>query len=76
MDEKQYNSQIEKIANMLVDDNVSFDEQDFKKLEKYQKQTIADCKLSEDDAIKLVYEALLYLKLKIKKILYYYYKLK
>ncbi len=64
MDEEQHNSQIEKIANMIIEDNVSIDEQDVSKLQKYKEQTISDCKMSEDDAIKLVYEALLYLKLK------------
>ncbi len=64
MDEEQHNSQIEKIANMILEDNVSIDEQDVSKLQKYKEQTISDCKMSEDDAIKLVYEALLYLKLK------------
>ncbi len=64
MDEEQHNSQIEKIANMIMEDNVSIDEQDVSKLQKYKEQTISDCKMSEDDAIKLVYEALLYLKLK------------
>jgi len=64
MDEEQHNSQIEKIANMIMEDNVSIDEQDVSKLQKYKEQTISDCKMSGDDAIKLVYEALLYLKLK------------
>lgn len=64
MDEEQYNSQIEKIANMLVEDNVSVDEQDSEKLQKYKQQAVADCKFNEEDAMKLVYEALLYLKLK------------
>ena len=64
MDEELHNSQIEKIANMMVDDNISIDEQDQDKLQKYKDQIISDCNLSGDDAIKLVYEALLYLKLK------------
>jgi len=64
MDEDQHNSQIEKIANMMLKDNLSIDEQDQDKLKKYKDQTISDCGIGEDDAIKLVYEALLYLKLK------------
>jgi hypothetical protein len=64
MEEKQHNAQIEKIANMLTDDNVSVDEQDLQKLQKYKDQTVSDCNISEDEAIKIVYEALLYLKLK------------
>ena len=58
MDEEQYNSQIEKIGNMMMDDSVSIDEQDQDKLKKYKDQTISDCNQSGDDAIKLVYEAL------------------
>jgi hypothetical protein len=49
---------------MLTDDNVSVDEQDPQKLQKYKNQTVSDCNVSEDEAIKIVYEALLYLKLK------------
>ena len=64
MEEKQHNEQIEKIATMLTDDNVSVDEQDSQKLQKYKDQTVSDCNVSEDEAIKIVYEALLYLKLK------------
>jgi hypothetical protein len=64
MDDDQRNSQIEKIANMMVGDNLSMDEQDPDKLLKYTKQTISDCNLSEDDSLKISYEALLYLKLK------------
>jgi hypothetical protein len=64
MEEKQHNEQIEKIATMLTDDNVSVDEQDSQKLQKYKDQTVSDCNIGEDEAIKIVYEALLYLKLK------------
>lgn len=64
MDEQQQNSQVEKIAKLLVADNVSADEQDLNKLEKYKNQTMSECNVSENDALKLVYEALLYLKLK------------
>jgi hypothetical protein len=64
MDDDQRNSQIEKIANMMVEDNLSMDEQDPDKLQKYTKQTISDCDLSGDDSLKISYEALLYLKLK------------
>jgi hypothetical protein len=64
MEEEKYNSQIEKIANLLMNDGVSMDEQDPKKLQKYKDQTMVDCEMNEDDALKLVYEALLYLKLK------------
>ena len=64
MDDDRRNSQIEKIANMMVEDNLSMDEQDPDKLQKYTKQTISDCDLIRDDSLKIAYEALLYLKLK------------
>ena len=64
MDDDKYNSQIEKIANMLVKDKISVDEQDLIALKKYKDQAKSDCNLSDDDSMKIVYEALLYLKLK------------
>ena len=64
MDEEQHNLQIEKIAKNMLDDKISIDEQDPIKLQKYKEQTKSDCGLSDDDALKLTYEALLYLKLK------------
>ena len=64
MNDEQHNSQIEKIAKQMVEDNISVDEQDSDKLKKYKEQVISDCGLNEDDALKLTYEALLYLKLK------------
>jgi hypothetical protein len=64
MDDNQQNLEIEKIANLMVHDDVSFDEQDVAKLEKYKNQIKEDCDLDDDDAMKLVYETLLYRKLK------------
>ena len=64
MDEDKHNLQIEKIAKMLVIDKISVDEQDIAKLKKYRDQTMSDCNLGEEDSMKIVYEALLYLKLK------------
>ncbi len=64
MDDDQQNSEIEKIANLMVHDNVSADEQDVTKLEKYKNQIKEDCSLDDEDAMKLVYESLLYRKLK------------
>ena len=64
MNDEQHNSQIEKTAKNMVEDNISIDEQDLGKLKKYKDQIISDCGLNEDDALKLTYEALLYLKLK------------
>ena len=64
MDEEQQNSEIEKIANLMVHDGVSPDEQDSAKLEKYKNQIKEDCNLNDEDAMKLVYETLLFRKLK------------
>ena len=64
MDESVYNSQIEKIATMITEDNLSIDEQDPKKLEKYHEYAKTNFNLNDESALQLVYEALLYLKLK------------
>jgi len=64
MDDDTHNQQIEKIAKMLVSDKISIDEQDSEKLEKYRDQTMSDCNIAEEDSMRIVYEALLYLKLK------------
>ncbi|MCA9812132.1 MAG: hypothetical protein KC483_04635 [Nitrosarchaeum sp.] len=64
MDENQYNDEIEKIANLMIHDGISYDEQDSQKLEKYKEQAKTDYDLDDDDAMKLVYESLLYRKLK------------
>ena len=64
MDEGQQNSEIEKIANLMVHDDVSHDEQDLVKLEKYKNIIKEDCNLDDDKAMKLVYETLLFRKLK------------
>ena len=64
MDENQYNEEIEKIANLMIHDDISIDEQDIQKLEKYKNQVKNDCNLNDDDAMKIVYESLLYRKLK------------
>lgn len=63
MEDEQYNKQIEQIANMLQNDNVSYDEQDQHKLEKYRKHAQLKFDLDDDKAMTLVYESLLYLKL-------------
>jgi hypothetical protein len=64
MNDEEQNSEIEKIANLMVHDNVSADEQDSAKLEKYKNQIKEDCNLDDEQAIKLVYETLLFRKLK------------
>ena len=64
MDENQRNSEIEKIANLMLHDDISFDEQDVVKLEKYKNLIKDDCNLDDENAMKVVYETLLYRKLK------------
>ncbi|MGY5143746.1 MAG: hypothetical protein ACW9XH_04615 [Candidatus Nitrosopumilus sp. bin_32a] len=64
MDDDQQNSEIEKIANLMVHDDLSPDEQDVAKLEKYKNHIKEDCDLNDEDALQMVYEALLYRKLK------------
>jgi len=64
MDDSVYNSQIEKIASLITEDNLSIDEQDPKKLEKYHHFAKTNFNLTDESALQLVYEALLYLKIK------------
>lgn len=64
MDEEVYNQQIETIAGIMIEDNLSIDEQDPFKLEKYKEKAMSSFNLRDEDAMKLVYESLLYLKLK------------
>ena len=64
MDEDQQNSEIDKIANLMFHDDLSPDEQDVAKLEKYKNQIKDECDLDDESALKMVYEALLYRKLK------------
>ncbi len=64
MDDDQQNSEIEKIANLMIHDNLSVDEHDVGKLEKYKNQIKEDCEVDDDQAMKIVYETLLFRKLK------------
>ena len=48
MDEAQQNSEIEKIANLMVHDGISPDEQEPTKLEKYKNQIKDDCNLNDE----------------------------
>ena len=64
MDEEKQNLEIEKIANLMVHDDISSDEQDPVKLEKYKNQIKSDCDVDDEEAMKIVYETLLYRKLK------------
>lgn len=61
--EDEYNSQIEKIASLIIKDNISLNEQDPKKLEKYYHYVKSNFKMEGELAVQLVNEAFLYLKL-------------
>lgn len=64
MDDSQRDSEIEKIANQMVHDSIPLDEEDEAKLQKYKNLIKEDCSLDDQEAMDLVYEALLYRKLK------------
>ena len=64
MDETKYNSLVEKIATMIENDGLSVDEQNIQKLQKYKEHVKSNSNLTDDNSMEVVYEALLYLKLK------------
>lgn len=64
MEESKYNSLIEKTANQLIVDNISPDEQDVSKLQKYKTLIQKTHNINDEDTMKILYESLLYLKLK------------
>ena len=64
MNDSEYNSKIEKISSLIIQDNISIDEQDPKKLQKYYDFVKTNFNLEGEEAIQLVNEAFLYLKLK------------
>ena len=64
MEESEHNLRIEKIAELILSDNISFDEQDQNKLRKYHDFVKQNYGLDQDAASDLVNEAFLYLKLK------------
>ena len=64
MEKSVHDLRIEKIAEMIISDNVSIDEQDQNKLKKYHNFAKENYGLNNDDAIDLVSEAFLYLNLK------------
>ena len=63
MDHSQRNSFVLQIANMLENDKVSLDEQDPKILQKYQKFASNQLEMEDSDAVEIVNEAFLYLKM-------------
>ena len=64
MSNSNHESQIENVASQIISDNTSLDEQNPRTLQKYYEYVKTNFKLKEDDAILLVNEAFLYLKLK------------
>lgn len=64
MSNSKYDSEIEEISSILLADKMSLDEQDETKLKKYQDFAKKQFHLNEEQAIQLVNEAFLYLKLK------------
>ena len=64
MSDPNHDSQIENIALQIISDKTSLDEQNPKTLQKYYDYVKTNFKIKEDDAILLVNEAFLYLKLK------------
>jgi len=64
MSDSEYNSKIEKIASLIIHDNISVDEQDTKKLQKYYDFVKTNFNLEGEEVIEIVNDAFLYLKLK------------
>ena len=67
MSEDEYNKKIETIANQIIQDKTSVDEQDPQKLQKYYDYVKTNYNLEGEQAAQLVNEAFLYLKLKESK---------
>ena len=64
MEESEHNSRIEKIAEMILADNISLDTQEQNILKKYHDFAKENYNLDQDSASELVNEAFLYLQLK------------
>ncbi len=63
MAESEYNSQIEKLSSLMSEYKLSPGEQDTNKLKKYHDFAKTNFKISDEAALQLVYEALVYFKL-------------
>lgn len=63
MIDSEHNSKIEQVAKLIVQDKISLDEQDQKKLQKYHDFVKKTFHIEGDSAMELVNEAFLYLKL-------------
>ena len=64
MEESEHNLRIEKIAEMILSDNISLDTQEQNMLKKYHDFAKENYNLDQDSASELVNEAFLYLQLK------------
>ena len=64
MKESEHNSRIEKIAEMILSDNISLNTQEQSILKKYRDFAKENYLLDQDSASELVNEAFLYLQLK------------
>ncbi len=64
LSDSDYNSRIEKVAALVISDRISVDEQDPQKLKKYHDYVKNEFHLKDEDAVQLVNEVFLYLKLK------------
>lgn len=64
MSDYEHDSQIEKIALLILDDKTSLDEQNPMKLQRYYDFVKTNFKITGESAEQLVNEAFLYLKLK------------
>ena len=64
MVESEHNSRIEKIAEMILSDNISLDTQEQSILKKYRDFAKENYNLDQDSASELVNESFLYLQLK------------
>lgn len=67
MSEEEYNQKIENLANQIIKDKTSIDEQDSQKIQKYIDYVKTNYQLEGEPAAQLVNEAFLYLKLKESK---------
>lgn len=63
MADSDYDSKIEQVAKLIASDEISLDEQDQKKLQKYHDFIKTTFHIEGDSATELVNEAFLYLKL-------------
>ena len=64
MEESEHNSRIEKIAEMILSEGISLDEQEQNKLKKYHDFAKQNYHIDQESASELVNEAFLYLQLK------------